>query len=138
MCIKYARKRSFFVMCRSLQTRNQEWAKPPLEKFSPQQEKCVGRILKLLDIVKKVPSQKALLPPGCPKLVTGLEVQQTFSFPSSLLTHYQIPECFYFNNCGFWAPATVLIMLQKLVMQPMPLALALISLSRRNKDNCFG
>jgi len=46
-------------------------------------------------------------PPWCPKLVTGLEVQQMFRFPFSLLRHYQIPECFYVN-CGFWARATVL------------------------------
>ena len=39
-------------------------------------------------------------PPWCPKLVTGLEVQQMFRFPFSLLRHYQIPECFYVN-CGF-------------------------------------
>ena len=36
------------------------------------------------------------------------EVQHTFSFPFSLLRPYQIPECFYFNNCCFWARATVL------------------------------
>jgi len=31
-----------------------------------------------------------------------IEVQQTFSFPFSLLKHYyQMPECFYVNNCGF-------------------------------------
>ena len=30
-----------------------------------------------------------------------IEVQQTFSFPFSLLKHYQIPECFYVNNCYF-------------------------------------
>jgi len=35
MRIKYARKRLFFVMYRSLQTRNQGGAKPPLEKFRP-------------------------------------------------------------------------------------------------------
>jgi len=29
------------------------------------------------------------------------EVKQTFSFPFSLLKHYQIPECFYVNNCYF-------------------------------------
>jgi len=41
-----------FVFCdyKSPQTCNQG-AKPPLEKFSPPQEKCVGRILKLLDVV---------------------------------------------------------------------------------------
>jgi len=42
-----------------------------------------------------------MAPPWCPKLVTGLEVQQTFSFPFSLLRHYQMPEWFYVNNCGF-------------------------------------
>ena len=30
-----------------------------------------------------------------------IEVQQIFSCPSSLLKHYQMPECFYVNNCGF-------------------------------------
>ena len=45
---------------------------------------------------------------SCPKLVTGLEVQQMFSFPSSLLRHYEMPECFYVSNCCFWAHATAL------------------------------
>jgi len=30
-----------------------------------------------------------------------IEVQQTFSFPFSLLRHYQMPECFYVKNCCF-------------------------------------
>jgi len=30
-----------------------------------------------------------------------IEVQQTFSFPFSLLRHYQMPECFCANNCCF-------------------------------------
>jgi len=30
-----------------------------------------------------------------------IEVQQSFSFPFCLLTHYQMPECFYVNNCCF-------------------------------------
>jgi len=34
-----------------------------------------------------------------------IEDQQTFIFPFSLLRHYQMPECFYFNNCCFWASA---------------------------------
>jgi len=34
-----------------------------------------------------------------------IEVQQTFSFPFSLLRHYQMSECF---NCCFWARATVI------------------------------
>ena len=51
MRIKYARKHLFFVMYRSPQARNQQGAKPPLAKFSSPQENCVGRILKLLDIV---------------------------------------------------------------------------------------
>jgi len=37
-----------------------------------------------------------------------IEVQQTFSFPFSQLKHYQMPECFYVNNCCFWARATFL------------------------------
>jgi len=37
-----------------------------------------------------------------------IEVQQTLSFPFSLLRNYQMPECFYVNNCCFWAPAAVL------------------------------
>jgi len=30
-----------------------------------------------------------------------INVQQTFSFPFSLLRHYQMPECFYVKNCCF-------------------------------------
>ena len=30
-----------------------------------------------------------------------IEVQQTFSFPFSLLRHYQIPECFYVKKSCF-------------------------------------
>jgi len=37
-----------------------------------------------------------------------IEVQQIFRFPFSLLRRYQMPECFYVNNCCFWARATVL------------------------------
>ena len=37
-----------------------------------------------------------------------IEAQQTFSFHFSLLRHYQMPECFYVNNCCFWARATAL------------------------------
>ena len=37
-----------------------------------------------------------------------IEVQQTFTFPFSLLRHYQMPECFYIENCCFWGRATVL------------------------------
>jgi len=35
------------------------------------------------------------------EFLSCIEVQQTFSCPFSLLKHYQMPECFYFNNCGF-------------------------------------
>jgi len=35
-------------------------------------------------------------------------VQQTFSFPFSLLRHFQIPECFHVKKSSFWARATVL------------------------------
>jgi len=37
-----------------------------------------------------------------------IEVQQNFSFPFSLLRHYQIPQCFYVEKSCFWARATVL------------------------------
>jgi len=37
-----------------------------------------------------------------------IEVQQIFSFPFSVLRRYQMPECFYFNNCCFWDRATIL------------------------------
>jgi len=37
-----------------------------------------------------------------------VDVQQTLSFPFSLLRHYQMPGYFYLNNCCFWARATVL------------------------------
>jgi len=37
-----------------------------------------------------------------------IEVQQTLSFPFSLLWHYQMPEYISFKNCCFWARATVL------------------------------
>ena len=57
---------------------------------------------------KNCPLLESSSPPWCPKLVTGREVQQMFSFPSSLLRHYQMPECFYVNYCCFWAHATVL------------------------------
>jgi len=64
MCIKYTRKRLFFVMYRSPQVRTQEGAKPPLEKFSSPKENCVGRILKPLDIVlKNLPLFESSSPP---------------------------------------------------------------------------
>jgi len=37
-----------------------------------------------------------------------IEIQQIFSFPFSLLRRYQMPECFYVNNCCFWVRTTVL------------------------------
>jgi len=50
MRIKYAKKRLFYVIIKVHRpvTRG---AEPPLKKFSPTQEKCVGHILKLLDVV---------------------------------------------------------------------------------------
>jgi len=45
-----------------------------------------------------------------------IEVQQTFSFPFSLLRHYQMPECFYVNKLLFLSSCISSIMLQKLVM----------------------
>ena len=47
-----------------------------------------------------------------------IEVQQTFSFPFSLLRHYHTTECFCYNYC-FWARK-----LQKLAMWPVRSALA--------------
>jgi len=61
------RKKTFvFVMYRSPQVRTHRATKPPLEKFLSSQEKCVGRILKLLDIVLKTrpPLRKLFAPPG--------------------------------------------------------------------------
>ena len=41
-------------------------------------------------------------------LLLCIEVQQIFSCLFSLLRHYQMPECFYVNSCGFWVRATIL------------------------------
>jgi len=41
----------------------------------------------------------------------GLDMYRSptkFSFPFSLLRHYQTPECFYVKKCCFWVRATVL------------------------------
>jgi len=42
-----------------------------------------------------------------------IEVQQTFSFPFSLLRHYQIPECFCVKKKRFISSCNSFIMLQK-------------------------
>ena len=49
-------------------------AKPPLEKFSPHLEKCVGHNLKILDIVQKiwVSIGKLFVPPGVPSWLGAL------------------------------------------------------------------
>ena len=52
---KVRKKTLVFVMYRSPQARNQEGAKPPLESFCPLRKNCWTYILKLLDIVKKMP-----------------------------------------------------------------------------------
>ena len=104
-------RKKTFVFCdyKSPQACNQGGEASPRKIFaSPGKMRwtyfeTIGRSLKTLSS-----SQKTFRPPWCPKLVTGLEVQQTFRFPFSLLRHYQMPECFYANNCGFWARATVL------------------------------
>ena len=101
MRIKYARKRLFFVIKKVHRpvTRGETY---PRKIFASPGKMCwayfetIGRSSKNVS-----PSQKTFRPPRCPKLVTGLEVQQTFSFPFSLLRHYQMPECFYVNNCCF-------------------------------------
>jgi len=65
-----------------------------------------------------------------------IEVQLTFSFPFTLLRHYQMDASML--KMLFLSPCNSSIMLQKLVMKPMRPALALISHRRQNKDNCFG
>ena len=110
MRIKYARKRLFFVMYRSLQARNQEGSKPPLEKFFVPKGKICWMYFKTIGhSLKKLSPLRKLFAPlmWCHKLVKSLEVQQTFSFYFSLLQPDQIPEYFYVNNCGFRARATV-------------------------------
>jgi len=97
------------MMHRSPQARNQRGEASPRKIFAPPGTMCwtyfetIGHSLKNLSPLLENSSH-----PRCLKLVTGMEVQQTFSFPSSLLRHYQMPECFYVNKCGFWARATVL------------------------------
>jgi len=57
----------------SRQARDHGGANPPAKVFS-HLEKCVGRSLKLLNIIEKVwaPIRKLFAPPWCPKVVTGL------------------------------------------------------------------
>jgi len=92
MRTKYARKRLFIVMYRSPQARNQEGAKHPLEKFSSPQQMCWTSFETIGHRLKNCPPRRKLFPLWCPKLVTGLEVQQTYSFPAETLSN---PECFY-------------------------------------------
>jgi len=104
-------RKKTFVLCdyKSPQACDQGGGTSPKKIFAYPGKMCwtyfetIGRSLKNLS-----PSQKTFLPPRYPKLVTGLDVQQKFSFPFSLLRHYQMPECFYVNDCGFWARVTVL------------------------------
>jgi len=49
-------------------------------------------------------------------LLLFIELQQTLSFPFSLLRHYQMPECFYVNKLLFLSSCNSSLMLQKLVM----------------------
>jgi len=67
-----------------------------------------------------------------------IEVQQTFSFPCSLIRHYQMPDCFYFNNCCFWADATGLSCCRNWWCSQCSQRMLLISNTKKNKDNCFG
>ena len=61
----------FHVLNTEVQARYQGWRNPPLN-FSPPLEKCVGRSLKIFDIVPKiwVPLGKIFAPPGVLKLIT--------------------------------------------------------------------
>ena len=89
-------------MYRSPQAHNQGGRSPLRKIFAPTGKMCWTYFETISHSLKNLsPSYKTLCPPWCPKLVTGVEVQQTFSFPFSLLRHYQIPECFYVNNCVF-------------------------------------
>ena len=108
--IENAHKKTF-VFCdyKSPQACNQGGEASPRKIFVSPGKMCwtyfetIRRSLKNLS-----PSQKSFRLPRCPKLVTGIEVQQTLSSLFSLLSHYQMPECFSVNNCGFWARVTVL------------------------------
>ena len=88
-------------MYRSPQARNQGGAKPLRKIFAPTGKMCWTYFETISHSLKICPPLRKLFPPCSRKLVTDLEVQQTFSFPFSLLRHYQMPECFYVNNCGF-------------------------------------
>jgi len=66
-----------------------------------------------------------------------IDVQQTFSFPFSLLRHYQIPECFYVKKAVFelvqqFYHAT------EIANVANALSACADQLSRQNKGNCFG
>jgi len=63
-----------------------------------------------------------------------IEVQQTFSFPFSMLRHHQMPECFYVYNCCFCARAIVLSCYRNWYVAKA----VSVNHSRQNKDICFG
>jgi len=67
-----------------------------------------------------------------------IKVQQTFSFPFSLLRHYQMPECLYVNNCCFEFVQQFYHAADIGNVANGVSAYALISYSRQNIDNCFG
>jgi len=66
-----------------------------------------------------------------------IEIQQNFSslFPAETLSNAGMLLC---QQLLFLSSCNSVIMLQKLVVYPMPSALAMFSHSRQNKDNCFG
>ena len=77
-------------------TRGRAWgAKTPLENFSPPLEKCVGYILKLLDIVQKIWAPQKNLPSWCPKLVMGLRF--TRAHPLESIEPELLSAIRYFN-----------------------------------------
>ena len=88
-------------MYRSPQARNQGGPSPLRKIFVPTGKMFWLNFETTTHSLKNVSPLRNLFPPWCLKLVTGQEVEQTFSFPFSLLRHYQMPECFYVNNCGF-------------------------------------
>ena len=71
------------------------------------------------------------------KFVFCIEVQQTFSFPFSVLRHCQMPECFCVNNCWSWARATVLSCYRNWKFSQCSQRLRWSAIADKIKTNCF-
>jgi len=89
-------------MYRSPQVRTQEGGEAsPRKIFVPTGKLCWTYFQTIGHSLKNCPLLESSSPPLVSQLVTGLEVQQMFSFPFSLLKHDQIPEFFYVKNSCF-------------------------------------